>query len=424
MMRSLFSGVAGLKNHQVRMDVIGNNIANVNTVAFKSGRVTFKEGFAQLLQGASRPQDGQGGTNARQVGLGMQVASVDTIFTQGNLETTGVTTDLAIQGDAFFVVSRGDQDFYTRAGNFQLDAEGRLVSGTSGFRLQGRMATNGVLSQTVGDIRIPAGLQAPAKATTLATIGGNLDANAELGAAGAIETTVTVYDSQGGKHELKVTLTRTDDNTWTWTADPAALGLPANAITDNDGDAIIGGGTLVFDAETGLLTSPATNPTLSFTPDGGTSQMNVEIDFGAGTLTGLTQFAGNSSAGFQEQDGYMAGTLESFSVDRTGTITGGFSNGNSLVIGQIALASFNNPEGLVRSGDNLYAISPNSGEAQVGFATESGSATIASGALEMSNVDLTQEFTNMIVAQRGFQANGRVITTTDEMLQEVVNLKR
>src|SRR5690606_10035125 len=240
----------------------------------------------------------------------------------------------------FFVVSRGDQDFYTRAGNFQLDAEGRLVSGTSGFRLQGRMATNGVLSQTVGDIRIPAGLQAPAKATTLATIGGNLDANAELGAAGAIETTVTVYDSQGGKHELKVTLTRTDDNTWTWTADPAALGLPANAITDNDGDAIIGGGTLVVDAETGLPTSPATNPTLSFTPDGGTSQMNVEIDFGAGTLTGLTQFAGNSSAGFQEQDGYMAGTLESFSVDRTGTITGGFSNGNSLVIGQIALASF------------------------------------------------------------------------------------
>src|SRR5690606_9535921 len=167
-----------------------------------------------------------------------------------------------------------------------------------------------------------------------------------------------------------------------------------------------------------------TNPTLSFTPDGGTSQMNVEIDFGAGTLTGLTQFAGNSSAGFQEQDGYMAGTLQSFSVDRTGTIIGSFSNGNSLVIGQIALASFNNPEGLVRGGDNLYSISANSGEAQIGYASDDSTSSIASGALEMSNVDLTQEFTNMIVAQRGFQANGRVITTTDEMLQEVVNLKR
>jgi flagellar hook protein FlgE len=424
MMRSLFSGVAGLKNHQVRMDVIGNNIANVNTVAFKTGRVTFKEGFAQLLQGASRPQSGQGGANPRQVGLGMQVGSVDTIFTQGNLETTGVLTDLAVQGDAFFVVARGGQDFYTRAGNFQLDAEGRLVSGTNGFRVQGRMADNGVLSQTVGDITLPSGQQAPASATTIAAIGGNLDAASATGAADSVETSITVYDAQGGKHELKVTLTKTADNAWSWAVDPTSMGLAPGAVTDDDGDATIGGGVLQFDGTTGLLTTPASNPTISFTPPGGSAAMAVEIDFGGGTLNGLTQFAGSTSAGFVEQDGYTAGTLQSFNIDRTGTITGSFSNGNSLVLGQIALASFNNPGGLGRGGDNLYSISANSGEPQVGFAGDNSPSTIASGTLEMSNVDLTQEFTNMIVAQRGFQANGRVITSTDEMLQEVVNLKR
>lgn len=422
MMRSLFSGVAGLKNHQVRMDVIGNNVANVNTVAFKSGRVTFKEGFAQLLQGASRPQDAQGGVNPRQVGLGMQIGSMDTIFTQGNLETTGVLTDLAVQGDAFFVVARGTENFYTRAGNFQLDAEGRLVSGTNGFRVQGRMAENGVLSQTMSDITLPTGQQTPASATTVAGIGGNLDADAAVN--DVVESTISVYDSQGQQHELKVIFTKTAANTWTWRADPTAMGLAAGGITDNNGDATVGGGTLTFSGATGLLTAPTTNPTLAFTPPGGGAAMSVVLDFNGGDVNGLTQFSGASSSAFVDQDGYMAGTLQSFSIDRTGTIMGAFSNGNTLILGQIALASFNNPGGLMRGGDNLYSLSSNSGEAQIGYASDNSRSTIASGTLEMSNVDLTQEFTNMIVAQRGFQANGRVITTTDEMLQEVVNLKR
>ncbi|MEX2582677.1 MAG: flagellar hook protein FlgE [Gemmatimonadota bacterium] len=424
MMRSLFSGVAGLKNHQVRMDVIGNNVANVNTIAFKSGRVTFKEGFAQLLQGASRPQAGQGGTNPRQVGLGMQVGSVDTIFTQGNLETTGVSTDLAIQGDAFFVVGRGSENYYTRAGNFQLDAEGRLVSGTNGFLVQGRMATDGVLAQSLSNITIPAGQQASASATTSAQIGGNIDAASAADATSAVETSITVFDSQGSKHELKITLTKTADNAWSWEVDPTSMGLVAGDITDDDGDATVGGGTLTFDGATGLLTAPATNPTLSFTPPGGGAAMAVELDFGGGTVGGLTQFAGNDSAGFLEQDGYASGTMQGFSIDRTGTITGSFSNGNTMILGQIAMANFNNPGGLVRTGDNLYSLSANSGEAQISYASDNSPSTIAAGTLEMSNVDLTQEFTNMIIAQRGFQANGRVITSTDEMLQEVVNLKR
>lgn len=424
MMRSLFSGVSGLKNHQVRMDVIGNNVANVNTVAFKAGRVTFKEGFAQMLQGASRPQSEQGGVNPRQVGLGMQVGSIDSVFTQGNLETTGVSTDLAVQGDAFFVVSRGAGDFYTRAGNFQLDANGKLVSATNGYRVQGRMATNGTLSQTVGDITLPVGQQASASATTAVEIGGNLDAAATAGSTSAVETSITVYDSQGGTHELKITFQKTGANAWTWTADPTAMGLTSGAITDDDGDGNVGGGTLTFSGTTGLLTAPATNPTLSFTPPGGGAAMSVTLDFNGGSVNGLTQFSGMTSAALQEQDGYTAGTLQNFSIDNTGTVIGTFSNGNTMVLAQVAIANFNNPGGLTRSGDNLYTISANSGDPVVGYASDASSSTIASGALEMSNVDLTQEFTNMIVAQRGFQANGRVITSTDEMLQEVVNLKR
>lgn len=425
MMRSLFSGVSGLKNHQVRMDVIGNNISNVNTTAFKAGRVTFKEGFAQVLQGASRPSGDTGGTNPRQVGLGMQVGSIDTVFNQGNLESTGVATDLAIQGDAFFVLARGNERFFTRAGNFQLDAEGRLVSGTTGLAVQGRSATNGILAETLGDIRLPTGQQTAANETTAVTMAGNLDASAVFGSTDAtLDTSISVFDSQGRKHDLKITFTKTASaNTWNWQVDPTAMGLVAGDITDNNGDGVVGGGTLTFDGQ-GILTLPATNPTLTFTPPGGASAMIVEVDFGTGSVNGLTQFSSSSTAIARDQDGYGSGILQNFVIDSAGAITGAFSNGTTQILGQIAMADFNNPGGLVRSGDNLYNVTANSGEAAIGYSGESSRSTIAAGALEMSNVDLTQEFTSMIVAQRGFQANGRVITGTDEMLQEVVNLKR
>src|SRR3954468_11707952 len=178
MMRSLFSGVSGLRANQVRMDVIGNNVANVNTVAFKAGRVTFKEGFAQLLQGASRPPGDHGGINPIQVGLGTQIGSIDTLFSQGNIETTGIATDLAIQGESFFVVAKGGQHYYTRSGNFQLDADGRLVSPTNGFVVQGRMAVNGAFQDGVQDIKLPFGQKTPAKPTDSITLAGNVDAAA------------------------------------------------------------------------------------------------------------------------------------------------------------------------------------------------------------------------------------------------------
>jgi flagellar hook protein FlgE len=229
MMRSLFAGVSGLKNHQTRMDVIGNNVANVNTLAFKSGRVTFQEAFSQTLSGAVAPGNGIGGVNAKQVGLGSQVGSIDTLFTQGNIESTGISTDLAIRGDSFFVVSDGARQFYTRAGNFQLDADGRLVNPTTGFKLQGRMAQDGVLVDSITDIQLPFGQKTPASASTGSVLGGNLDSGAATGT--VEETSIIVYDSLGAKHDLKVNFTKTaTPNQWNWAVDTSTL-TPAEAAS-------------------------------------------------------------------------------------------------------------------------------------------------------------------------------------------------
>ncbi|MCC6316071.1 MAG: flagellar hook protein FlgE [Gemmatimonadaceae bacterium] len=431
MMRSLFSGVSGLRNHQVRMDVIGNNISNVNTVAFKSGRVTFKEGFTQLLQGASRPPGDLGGINPIQVGLGMQIGSVDMMFNQGNLETTGLATDLAIQGDAFFVVKKGTQNYYTRSGNFQLDASGNLVSPTNGFVVQGKMADNGVFLDGIRDIVLPVGQKTAAKATTSTSLAGNLNAAAPVftGTFDAVgradpqnknswtETAITIYDSLGNQHDLKLQFWKTAADTWSWQVD--GTNLPTGFTPPNSTPQTLTFGT------TGLLTTvaPTDPPLITFQPPGA-DLVSVTLDLGGGGVNGITSFAGTSTAVLKDQNGYEAGQLENFSIDRTGLITGSFTNGTNVTLAQIVLADFNNPGGLLRVGDNMYGVSGNSGGAVLGYALEGIQSTLTSGALEMSNVDLAQEFTNMIVTQRGFQANSRVITNSDEMLQELVNLKR
>jgi flagellar hook protein FlgE len=427
MMRSLFAGVSGLRNHQVRMDVIGNNIANVNTVAFKAGRVTFKEAFAQLVMGASRPPgnaaDVAGGTNPVQVGLGMNIGSIDLLFTQGNLETTGVTTDVAIQGDSFFVASDGQQRFYTRSGNFQLDANGHLVASTNGFKIQGKMATDGVLTDTITDIKLPFGQKSAAKATENVSIGGNLKADGVIADPAAVppvagenrETSITVYDEQGGEHDMTISFEKTAANEWTYTITVTGSDVDdTNPVT----------GTATF-ADDGTLTDPVGPVAVAFTPTGFGAQQTINVDFGAaGTIDGISQFAGASTAVLREQDGYTMGLLERISIDPTGTIMGAFTNGTTLTLAQIVLADFNNPSGLIRSGDNMYTVSPNSGPAVFGFAGEGSQSLLTSGALEMSNVDLAAEFTSMITAQRGFQSNARVISTSDEMMQELVNIKR
>jgi len=431
MMRSLFAGVSGLRNHQVRMDVIGNNIANVNTVAFKSGRVTFKEGFAQLLQGASRPPGDLGGTNPIQVGLGMQIGSVDMMFSQGNLETTGLATDVAIQGDSFFVVKKGTQNYYTRSGNFQLDSLGQLVSPTNGFVVQGKMAENGVFLPGVQNITLPVGQKTAAKATDTTTLAGNLDAAAPIftgtfdatGRADPLnidswtESSITVFDSLGNQHDLKIQFWKTAADTWSWQLD--GTNLPAGFTPPNSTPQ-----TLTFDTA-GLLTTaaPTSPPVITFTPSGAAA-VSVTLELGIGTVNGITSFAGTNNAVLKDQNGYEAGQLQNFTIDRTGIITGSFTNGTNVVLAQIVLADFNNPGGLLRVGDNMYSVSGNSGGPVLGYSLQGVQSTISSGALEMSNVDLAQEFTNMIVTQRGFQANSRVITSSDEMLQELVNLKR
>ncbi len=696
MMRSLFAGVSGLRNHQTRMDVIGNNIANVNTVAYKGSRVTFAEAFAQLLQGASRPPGDQGGINPIQIGLGSKIGSIDQNFSQGNLESTGQSTDLAIQGDGLFVLSDGSRNYYTRAGNFQLDANGRMVSPANGFKVQGINAdSNGVLStgSAITDISLPFGKKSPARATSNVTLTGNLDArqqpkgtilatqgrvygieqsgsNGGLGsdmtglyANGAANasvlgmvpnsTTVTLTDGTNSQtytyvaadtgvgtfdfHSLKdlvaeinnnfgaggfntlsvvqnnatgaldftaiagINLSFTSSNPALLKALGAAngalaaaatassdefshvasatdlitelrngsgqsLGLSAGNTINIDGNeggvpvtsgsvavgagttygqllatinttlgltnitgatidttsgslAITGDGGLVnalsglnirsaaagagsfnsiFDSRAGnyverqaasdvthqaaitVYDSIGTPISLSmaFTKDptapnrwlwnatvpspgvvtgggsgyvtfdsdgrletfaysgggnsfqfdpgsGATAPVDLQLDSGLlGDINGLSQFASPSNAVASAQDGYPMGNLQDISVDSLGVITGYFTNGVNQTLAQIALASFNNPSGLLRQGDNMYGESANSGGAIVGFSGTSNQSTITPGALESSNVDLSEEFTNMIIAQRGFQANARVITTADEMLTELVNLKR
>lgn len=405
MLRSMFAGVSGLRSHQTMMDVIGNNIANVNTVGFKSAQVTFGDILSQTISGASSPQGGSGGINAQQIGLGVKIASITDLHTQGALMSTGRATDLAIQGDGFFVVNDGTRNLYTRAGSFLIDAGGNLVSSNTGYVVQGWTAdaigdinTNA----TPGNLTVPAGTTMPPRATENATWTGNLDASMAIGDSAV--TTITAYDSQGGAHQLEVTFTKVNDNQWDWTADV-------------DGNPGAGSGTIDFDTD-GTYLSPPPGDIIGYNPIGATP-MSISTDF-----TGLTQYASPWTAQASYQDGYTSGALRAISVSNRGEISGVFSNGLSLLLGQVATANFNNPSGLQKEGDNFYVPSTNSGNAAIGEAGAGGRGFVTAGALEMSNVDLAKEFTNMIVAQRGFQANSRVISTSDDMLQELVNLKR
>jgi flagellar hook protein FlgE len=409
MMRALFAGVSGLRNHQTKMDVIGNNIANVNTTAFKASRVTFKEAFVQLLQGASRPPGNTGGINPIQIGTGMNIASIDQLFTQGSLETTGQPLDLAVQGDALFTLSDGPRQVYTRAGHMIAPSSGFVVQGINADAL-GNFSTGAA----IGPIQLRLGDKAPAKATDTVGLSGNLDSNAAVGETHAMS--MTVYDSTGAPQVLQITFTKTATGTWDWAPTCATAALtPA------------GNGTISF-SNTGSLstfTYPGGATGITMTPTNGASPLNITVNPGTiNGIDGLASFSNPSNAVINSQNGYQAGSLQTISVDSKGVVSGYFTNGVTRSLAQVALAQFTNPSGLLRYGDNTYLESANSGSAVVGFAGGTITSTITPGALEGSNVDISQEFTDMIVAQRGFQANARVITTADEMLQELVNLKR
>lgn len=462
-MRSMFSAVSGLKAHQLRMDVVGDNIANVNTIGFKGSRVTFQEVFSQTLRGGGAAQGGRGGTNPQQVGLGVNVASMDTFHVRGAVETTDYNTDLMINGDGFFIVEDGDSRSYTRAGSFAIDEVGNLVT-PDGMRVMGYMydEETGRMGTALEGLQISRGITYPASSTGIpvkndgtpidagATIptsvyfDGNLNADvkpydgpnitftpgplledlkdAEGKSAIARDTTLTVFDELGGTHEVRLIFLKTDVNEYT------VYGA------DKDGRL------------TSLTTDPTNNHVIEFNSDGsiknddaikkmqyniinldpaddllpnGSRQFGFVIDFSK-----LTQFANESDASATKTEGYKQGSLVDFAVDSNGVITGYFSNKQMRSIGQVALANFKNPAGLEKTGNNLYRTTPNSGDPMIGNPGTGGRGALKPGAVEMSNVDLSREFTNMITTQRGFQANSRIITTSDEMLQEVVNMKR
>ena len=421
MLRSMFAAISGLRGHQIMMDVIGNNIANVNTVGFKSGRVNFQDILSQTVHGATAPQGGLGSINPAQIGLGMTVAGIDVLQTQGNLQSTGKTTDMAIQGDGFFIESDGSGTSYTRDGAFDIALDGSLANPASGLKVQGWQAdaAGGIdITQPLTNITIPIGQRTTALATSNVNLTGNLDAGAAV--ATAVPTTMTVFDSLGISHSVKVTFTKTAANTWNWVAtkDAADTGITIAQTAYSAGPPVVpavNNGTMTF--TTAGIESASTG-TLSFTfPDGATATTPA-ID-----MTQMTQFSGTSQPAGQT-NGFTSGTLVTFAVGNAGQLSGVYSNGQTQVLGQIALANFLNSAGLLRSGQNNFAATSASGAANVGTAGTGGRGTVTTGALEMSNVDLATQFTGMITAERGFQANGRVITTSDEMLQELVNLKR
>lgn len=702
MMRSLYSGITGLKNFQVAMDVVGNNISNVNTVGFKASRVNFETMLAQTIKAGRAPQESVGGTNPMQIGLGSQVASIDKIMTQGSFQNTGVKTDLAIQGDGFFIVSDGNAYYYTRAGAFTLDSNGNLIQTSTGYKVQGWTAVQDPetgeryidTNRPIGDLVISAGMTMPAKKTSNVRFEGNLNSNVGPGS-----FTITLTDDSGVDHDVRVWFEKTagdlgtdpfsssqrytmridvnndgtadvsgyavfnefgrieeagiyaesqvitastdgsitgstslSDGTYqavvldnsgnvvyngtvdvsngSYTiSDPNIVGgndytvmlnsdyqtVTANTdsslsgtttlsdgnynatVLDSSGNVIysgtvdVSGGTFTINdpditsgndytvillapginqPPTSLTIAPgaelviptsgeprfyeADNPTnfvqvdytspryttavqvydslgneytvyyefirLGNTTIGSESFKNawiwraytasgepvtlvdengstgvggnnyiaglVEFDesgrpvqyrglyydsgsssyalssdelrtiqFDTGQngdgvvtitadLSGITQFSGDSTVNIPWQDGNPMGVLESFAINEQGEIIGTFSNGLTDVLGQIALAVFNNPAGLMEVGNSLYAVSSNSGVPKIGAPGSGGRGTLIPGALEMSNVDLAEEFTKMIVAQRGFQANARVITTADQILNELVNIKR
>lgn len=546
LINSLFSGVSGIRNHQAMLDVIGNNIANVNTIGYKGSRVTFSDTFNQFVRYGTNPTDTAGGTNTFQVGLGMKLNSVDKNWNQGTFERTGITTDLALQGDGLFVLQKNGEKFYSRAGAFAFDAEGQLVNPQNGAIVQGKVATaDGELppGNNLENIVIDGNLKLPAKATKNIEWGGNLDStlpitrsenyiqsgklNGSMAVGETVESQNSVYDNSGNEFTFKTTYEKTAANTYNLTyelldsegnaTDPAfgpttteavfdtnepygmislggnpdpqiipvevsALGIkfefdPTNveegsantvnsSVDDNRDPTTVAGTVSVFDSlgnahtftlkytklddnswswkaevpsESGDLTgfegsitfnsdgsiaSISPNPPeIVFQPSSGAESQTLILDMGE-DFSGITQTSQSSVVSALSQDGSAAASLTNISIDQFGYIEGVFTNGKSLQLAQILVSTFPNRNALVSVGENMYRVSANTGEPYIGEPGEASNTTIQSGALEQSNVDLSEEFTRMIVSQRGFQANSRVITVSDELLQEITNLVR
>jgi flagellar hook protein FlgE len=548
---SLLIGVSGMQVHQQMLDVVGNNLANENTVGFKSQRVRFDDLVYQTLGAATGPSsDSPGGTNPIQVGLGVRLGAIDTINQQGSIQATGRDLDVALQGNGYFVARSSNGNLFTRDGAFGIDANNFLVDPGTGNRIQrfgmvGETTTNGPAFQTVGnnDIQIPVGTTTPGHATSVIDFVGNLSASASgpqaavltsavpflaggvaataattlnglddnqtpyiagdqlrlqgattnntpvdvnipvdpnttlgdivnainanfPGATASIDATgnlvvqstttgpsslsltvsdvagntgamswsnhnlapttvgkngdtvqsaIQVYDTQGTAHTVSLTFQKQASNLWNLTAqlNPADGVLSTSSVSgitfNTDGSFRTVGGTGTLTAQFAGIATPQT----------------IALSFGSpGGFNGLTQMGGASGAGATSQDGFAPGSLNGLTIDQDGTINGNFSNGRTIPIAQLAVASFANANALDRIGDNYYATNTQSGDARLGNALSGGRGSITQKALESSNVDVSLEFTQLIIAQRGFQVNARTITVSDQVLQDLVGIIR
>ena len=454
MMRSLFSGVAGLKTHQTRMDVIGNNIANVNTVAYKSQSATFQELMYQdtLNASAANEATGRGGINAKQIGLGSSLAAINTNITQsGSSQSTGNAFDVQISGDSFFIVSDGQQNHFTRAGAFYVDGVGNLAMTSNGYNVMGWQPNEDgtdVLVDTVSPLKIMSAenLTSAPEQTTKAYIDGVIDKNdSNVTSTTGRLVNISVYDNLGYSYIVQCSINNpvenTADKTMKYDLKPVKL-IDSTGATLYDAGATgstgptlsLGTTEIVFDTTNGSIKTPNIN---------GDKEAPVEL-----TITGIPAFGekisidlanlkmydnkGTSTVAGHYGDvqgrnaGRKKGALSGVAIQQDGKIYGSYDNGTSKLLGQIAVASFANASGLEKIGDNLYDTTQNSGEFDgIGKdITSDGAGAMKTGVLEMSNVDLSAEFTEMITTQRGFQANSRIITVSDTMLEELINLKR
>lgn len=462
MMRSLYAGVAGLKTHQTRMDVIGNNIANVNTTAYKSQSMTFSDLMYQTTQAASgaNATTGVGGTNARQIGLGSKTSAIKTAITQqGATQTTNDPFDVMITGESFFVVNNGSENFFTRDGSFYVDGAGNLAMTSTGYNVMGWLPDTEdpttIKQDTVTALRVmtEANMTYPAQATSQATFAGIIDTN---------DTNVTsnegrvvnleVYDNKGFKYTVRCSLHDADK-----TKDDGVFFLQLEDILDSNGKSVVAAGAALTDyvkfanaqgptADTTayLRYSTKDGSFLSVGTDGTTTgQSTVSLDFNQANLpsfdditadfsatsnqnnNGSSTFVGSKGDSKGIGSGRKVGEMSGIAIQKDGKIYASYDNGQKRLLGQIAVASFANASGLSKEGDNLYSATQNSGDFNgVGEDITAGGGYMNSGVLEMSNVDLSAEFTEMITTQRGFQANSRIITVSDTLLEELTNLKR
>ncbi|HUL15568.1 MAG TPA: flagellar hook protein FlgE [Terriglobales bacterium] len=412
-MPSFFIPLSGLQANSDALSVTANNLANLNTIGYKAQRPLFEDLFYQQV-GTS------GDGNPEQIGVGASVQAIDSQFTQGSIQSTGVPTDVAIQGSGYFVLDNNGEQLYTRAGDFSISSDGHLLS-KDGASVLGYPAVNGVVNPnaTVGPLQIATGQTNPPNPTANVQLAMNLDSDTAVG--GTFSTSVAVYDSLGGSHILTYNFTKTAANNWTYsiTIPAADVGAAGNPVTINTG-------TLTFNGA-GQLTAPAgnvTGVTAAALADGAndlTFDWNLYDANGAGVVS---QVSGPSAVSTTSQDGYSSGTLVSYIISSDGTIQGTFSNGQTSALGQIALASFQNDQGLVRNGSNEFLASLASGQANIGAPGTGGRGTLSGGALEQSNVDIATQFAQLILQERGYQANAKAVTTFDEVTQTAINLKQ